>query len=259
MEISKNSMENNTGILSMCFPQAFTASHLVFPALNKEDSTLGISSHKCAESQESCDPLWVVGENVAGILTDEASSEVVALLEAEGYQVRVVVLPASAVGAWHERNRVFFIGYSEQFGRERNDWRKSGQVDPYGYPGDIDPAGGRLQRDIRRTEPEIVTSERYKDAGDPDRSRKPQQKRDVGEVGRWYSHTGEHTEDTAGKRSQGGVNQSQKNILECISQTNGKLNGLRLHPIFVEWVMGYPIGWTDLKPSEMLSFLNSPR
>jgi len=30
----------------------------------------------------------------------------------------------------------------------------------------------------------------------------------------------------------------------------GKKNGLKLQPPFVEWLMGYPIGWTDLKDWE---------
>jgi hypothetical protein len=32
--------------------------------------------------------------------------------------------------------------------------------------------------------------------------------------------------------------------------THGTNRGLRLHPDFVEWMQGYPIGWTDLNPSE---------
>ncbi|WP_374760317.1 DNA cytosine methyltransferase [Dyadobacter diqingensis] len=156
----------------------------------------------CRIAREIRSP-WVVGENVAGILTDEASSEVVALLEAEGYQVRIVVLPASSVGAWHERNRVFFIGYSEQFRLERNNWRKSGQIDQKRHSGAFNTPSGGLQGNLWRPEPEIFPSERHQRSGNADRARKSQQKRDVGEVGRWYSHTGEPIEDTAGKRSQG--------------------------------------------------------
>ena len=31
---------------------------------------------------------------------------------------------------------------------------------------------------------------------------------------------------------------------------DGASPGLKLQPGFVEWMMGYPIGYTDLKPSE---------
>ncbi len=27
--------------------------------------------------------------------------------------------------------------------------------------------------------------------------------------------------------------------------------GMRLNPTWVEWLMGWPLGWTDLKPLEM--------
>lgn len=41
----------------------------------------------------------------------------------------------------------------------------------------------------------------------------------------------------------------QVNLSMCVSETSGQLN-----PMWVEWLMGFPIGWTDLKPSEMQSF-----
>ena len=88
-------------------------------------------------------PTWVVGENVAGILTmvqpgDEAEvgnqsslfgesdrkrvlqrQEYVAEticrdLEREGYSVQPVVIPACAVGAPHRRDRVWFIAHADE-------------------------------------------------------------------------------------------------------------------------------------------------
>jgi hypothetical protein len=38
----------------------------------------------------------------------------------------------------------------------------------------------------------------------------------------------------------------QVNLQMCVSQTSGQLN-----PTWVEWLMGWPQGWTELKPSEM--------
>jgi DNA (cytosine-5)-methyltransferase 1 len=61
-------------------------------------------------------PSWVVGENVSGLISWDGGlvfHEVQTDLEAAGYEVWPVVLPACAVNAPHRRDRVWFIAYSE--------------------------------------------------------------------------------------------------------------------------------------------------
>ena len=53
-------------------------------------------------------PAWVVGENVAGIVS-MALDDCLSDLEGEGYAVRAFLIPACAVGAWHRRDRVFIV------------------------------------------------------------------------------------------------------------------------------------------------------
>jgi hypothetical protein len=36
---------------------------------------------------------------------------------------------------------------------------------------------------------------------------------------------------------------------------SGRFPGGLLNPTFVEWLIGFPVGWTDLRPSETQSFL----
>jgi DNA (cytosine-5)-methyltransferase 1 len=59
-------------------------------------------------------PAWVVGENVAGLLSMDGGSvfeEICASLENEGYEVQSFVIPAIAVGAPHRRDRVWIVAH----------------------------------------------------------------------------------------------------------------------------------------------------
>lgn len=64
-------------------------------------------------------PRYIVGENVYGLVTWNGGlvfDEVCTDLEAEGYAVWPIVIPAAAVGAPHRRDRVWFVAYSENSG-----------------------------------------------------------------------------------------------------------------------------------------------
>jgi len=66
-------------------------------------------------------PKWVVGENVYGIVNWDGGlvfNEVQADLEAEGYEVQTVILPACALNAPHRRDRIWFIAYSTSNGHD---------------------------------------------------------------------------------------------------------------------------------------------
>ena len=53
-------------------------------------------------------PAWIIGENVAGIV-NLALDTVCADLEAEGYEVEPIIIPACAVDAPHRRDRVWIV------------------------------------------------------------------------------------------------------------------------------------------------------
>ena len=57
-------------------------------------------------------PRCVVGENVPGIIKI-AAGQVIKDLERAGYHVVVFNFEAAAVGAWHRRSRVFFVGIAD--------------------------------------------------------------------------------------------------------------------------------------------------
>ena len=60
-------------------------------------------------------PAWVVGENVKGHIS-LGLDEVLSDLENEGYRARAFVLPASAAGAPHRRERVFVVAFAPGVG-----------------------------------------------------------------------------------------------------------------------------------------------
>jgi len=64
-------------------------------------------------------PRWVVGENVYGLINWDGGlvfESIQADLEAEGYEVIPIVLPACAINAPHRRDRIWFIAYRNVHG-----------------------------------------------------------------------------------------------------------------------------------------------
>jgi len=73
---------------------------------------------------EEIRPAYVVGENVAGIVT-LALDQVLADLENLGYACRPFVIPAVAVDAPHRRDRVAIVAYADQQGSQRIKQRRT--------------------------------------------------------------------------------------------------------------------------------------
>ena len=70
-----------------------------------------------------CKPRWFIGENVEGIINIQDGMvlrQVQDDLEKEGFQVQCLVIPASGIGAWHQRKRVWILAYSEHNGSHRS-------------------------------------------------------------------------------------------------------------------------------------------
>ena len=70
-----------------------------------------------------CKPRWFIGENVEGIINIQDGlvlRQVQDDLDKEGFQVQCLVIPASGIGAWHQRKRVWILAYSEHNGSHRS-------------------------------------------------------------------------------------------------------------------------------------------
>ena len=59
---------------------------------------------------QECQPTWFVGENVGGHIKLGLDT-VLEDLASEGYDTRTFAIPASSVGAWHQRQRIWIIGH----------------------------------------------------------------------------------------------------------------------------------------------------
>lgn len=69
-------------------------------------------------------PRWVIGENVEGIININNGMvlrQVQTDLENEGFKSQCIIIPASGIGAWHQRKRVWIIAYSEHNGLHRSE------------------------------------------------------------------------------------------------------------------------------------------
>jgi len=65
-------------------------------------------------------PKWVVGENVSGLINLQEGMvlrQVQDDLEGEGFEVQCFIIPASGIGAWHQRKRVWIVAHSERNGQ----------------------------------------------------------------------------------------------------------------------------------------------
>jgi DNA (cytosine-5)-methyltransferase 1 len=71
--------------------------------------------HEMLRAVQQIQPTYVVAENVRGLLTIDGGmvfEQVCADLEAEGYEVQPILLPAAGVNAPHRRDRIFIVGYA---------------------------------------------------------------------------------------------------------------------------------------------------
>ena len=64
-------------------------------------------------------PEFVIGENVQGLINLQDGMvlrQVQDQLESEGFEVQCFLIPASGIGAWHQRNRVWIVAHSKHNG-----------------------------------------------------------------------------------------------------------------------------------------------
>ena len=107
-------------------------------------------------------PEFVIGENVQGIVNIQEGMvlrQVQDDLEGEGFEVQCFLIPASGIGAWHQRYRVWIVGHSEHNGllaskiERRNTETATGTQEGTNTTGEPERASGsRNNEDVSNTE-----------------------------------------------------------------------------------------------------------
>ena len=124
-------------------------------------------------------PQFVIGENVQGIINIQDGMvlrQVCDDLESEGFEVQCFLIPASGIGAWHQRYRVWIVGHSEHNGLlaskiERRDTETTTRTQE-GTNTTGEPArtsGSRNNEDVSNT---IGTRSRGEDSGNINEQRR---------------------------------------------------------------------------------------
>ena len=195
-------------------------------------------------------PRFVIGENVRGIINiqDGVVFEAVCTdLESEGYEVQPFIIPAAGVGAPHRRERVWIIAIREESMVNSDNIRFEQHIETeeeasrrrssatFESTGDVpntesfsSDVGGRGEYQEERDGQRKIRGEGSEDvAANTDRTR-------LQRLG--SEHELRNSEETYRKKSR------------LAGSAGGTLN-----PTWVEWLMGYPAGYTDLEHWEILS------
>ena len=171
-------------------------------------------------------PAFCVLENVYGHLA-LGLDEVLADLEAQDYAARAFIVPACAVNAPHRRDRIWII--ARNVGNSEHDGSSAATV------------SGKHREDEAGCAERQIASKQSEGASEP---------RHDANVGN-AAHNGRNSGAAQAKRERAAHQSGQsRSGLWCKSigssedkhQSWGQLN-----PQWVEWLMGYPEGWTDLK------------
>ena len=186
-------------------------------------------------------PTWVIGENVPGIV-NLALDTVLSDLENSGYSAQAFNIPACGVDAPHKRERIAILAYAlDRRGTVRRDW-KFQDLKENGREGLDNGEGAAATITGERRENKSWTSGMadglrtgvYETAADPVRF-------DVSRRGEESVLDATFTKCSSRERE----SKYRNNLNELLECTPLGLIG-RTNPEWIEWLTGYPIGWTDL-------------
>ena len=200
---------------------------------------------------KKCQPAWVLGENVAGLVNmelDRCFSD----LENLGYEVQPLIIPACATDARHRRDRVWIIGYAKHArldaaeiggslgtGNDNSAPRTEQACEPAGSGEQLPSLANAYRGRFGECEPEAEPLYGTRGAGESNRetaadadgrnARKPSERQGREDSGRRSDDSGRSAE--AGRKSDGGYCRWQPEPAICrvangIPNRVDKLRGL---------------------------------
>ena len=186
-------------------------------------------------------PTWVIGENVPGIV-NLALDTVLTDLEDEGYEAQPFIIPACGVDAPHKRERVCILAHAIDGSRAMRRHRELQ---------DVGTDGGERLNNRGRTAA-AITRERWQNepatSGMADGVRTSIHEADSDPDSNGLSRRMSEpvletsfTDRSSRERERRGYDGLLRSLAEVTPL--GRIG--YLNPEWVEWLMGYPIGWTE--------------
>ena len=182
-------------------------------------------------------PAWVIGENVPGII-NLALDQVLFDLESEGYEVQCFLVPACGVDAPHKRNRVCIVAYCHRNRTREAEVQTRRNASEYDFLREVrdnDHISGvcRVDDGIRA---EVHGTDTHADI--------------VGLLRRESDKNVEREFTICTSRERERESRGYDGRLSTMVEETPWGRVGRMNPEWVEWLMGFPIGWTELNASE---------
>ena len=204
-------------------------------------------------------PRWVVAENVTGLLSansGRAFAEVLRDLAEGGYNVVWDVFPAGGqggVGAPHKRERIFIVAYSDGSRWDAQSLSRTIRMEGKTTLTLTNQVKGCIQGlwptpTVSDTEGGLVKNVELRNGSFSRKNKKGVRwgvklKDAVNHMEMFPTPTARDWKGKSGKGRQERKGNPKDTLPNAV---NGQLN-----PTWVEWLMGFPRGWTDLKHLEM--------
>ena len=185
-------------------------------------------------------PTWILGENVAGIISMELDN-CITDLEGQDYSCRAFLLPACAVSAPHRRDRIFIVAHTNR-NRDNTNRREIPTEDRIQETNREEMGTGVFDRTI-------VTNTTGKRRSRGGTTLKLTDMVEIleGREPKYYKTLPTPTaRDYKDGRKPDTLKNAGRTENNSLCDKVGANSGMHLNPEWVEWLMGFPIGWTEL-------------